>query len=164
MLLQLRGDGDGLAGEQRRDPFGRPGALAGIIDARQRLQGDGRARVVGQRAAEIVPVAAHGERGRADRAAEIEGEDLRAGIAAELQRHQRQQHALAGAGRADDQRVADIADMEAEKRNGVDPSVRAKNSGGAWKCSSRSGPAQTAENGIMCARLSVETGGWRTLA
>ena len=55
--------------------------------------------LVGQRAAEIVPVAAHGERGGADRAAEIERENLRAGIAAELQRHQRQQHALAGAGR-----------------------------------------------------------------
>ena len=114
MLLQFGGDGDGLAGEQRRDPFRRPGALAGIVDARQRLQGDGCAGVVGQRAAEIVPVAAHGERGRADRAAEIEGEDLGAGIAAELQRHQREQHALAGAGRADDQRVADIADMERE--------------------------------------------------
>ena len=51
-----------------------------------------------------------------------------------------------------------------ENRNGVAPSVRAKNSGGASRCSSRSGPAQTADNGIMWARLSVETGGWRTLA
>jgi hypothetical protein len=32
----------------------------------------------GQAAAEIVPVAAHGERRGADRAAEVEGEDLRA--------------------------------------------------------------------------------------
>ena len=79
--------------------------------------------VVGERAAEIVPVAAHRERRGADRAAEIEGEDLRAGVAAELQRHQRQQHALAGAGRADDQRVADIADMEreAERRRAFRP-------------------------------------------
>ena len=76
-----------------------------------------------ERAAEIVPVAAHGERRGADRAAEVEGEDLRAGIAAELQRHQRQQHALAGAGRADHQRMADIADMEreAERRRAFRP-------------------------------------------
>ena len=123
MLLQLRGDGDGLAGEKRRGPFGGPGAFAGLVDPRQRLQGDGRARVVGQRAAEIVPVAAHGERGRADRAAEIEGEHLGAGVAAELQRHQREQHALARAGRADDQRVADIADMKrkAEGRRAFGP-------------------------------------------
>src|SRR3546814_9053774 len=43
-----------------------------------------------------------------------------------------------------------------EKRNGVDPSVLAKNSGGASKCSSRSGPAQTADSGIICARRSEE--------
>ena len=79
--------------------------------------------LVGQRAAEIVPVAAHGERGRPDRAAEIEGEDLGARIAAELQRHQRQQHGLAGAGRTDHQRVADVADMEgeAERRRAFGP-------------------------------------------
>ena len=47
MLLQFGGDGDGLAGEQRRDPFGRPGALAGIVDARERLQGDRLGRVIG---------------------------------------------------------------------------------------------------------------------
>jgi hypothetical protein len=40
----------------------------------------------------------------------------------------------------------------------------AKRSGGPPRCSLRSGPAHTAESGIMCARLSVETGGWRTLA
>ena len=37
MLLQFRGDRDGLAGEQRCDPFGGPGAFAGIVDAGQRL-------------------------------------------------------------------------------------------------------------------------------
>ena len=131
MLLQLGGDGDGLAGEQRRHPFGGPGPLAGIIDARERLKRDRLAGTIGQRAAEIVPVAAHRERGGADRAAEVEGEDLCAGVAAELQRHQRQEHALAGAGRADDQGVADITDMEAEAGTGVEPSVLPKKSGGA---------------------------------
>jgi hypothetical protein len=56
--------------------------------------------------------------GGADRAAEIEGEDLRARIAAELQRHERQQHGLAGAGRPDDQRMADIADMKGKPERG----------------------------------------------
>jgi hypothetical protein len=41
MFLQFRGDGDGLAGEQRRHPFRGPGAFAGIIDTRQRLERDG---------------------------------------------------------------------------------------------------------------------------
>ena len=111
MLLQFGGDGDGLPAEQRCYPFGCSGTLASVINARKRLQGDGSAGVAGQRAAEIVPVAAHGERSRADRTAVVECENLRAGVAPELQRHQRQQHALAGAGRADDQSVADIADV-----------------------------------------------------
>jgi hypothetical protein len=101
----------------------RPGAFAGLVDSRQRLQGDGRARVVGQRAAEIVPVPAHGDRRRADRAAEIEGEDLGARVAPELQRHQREKHALARAGGADDQGVADVADVKrkAEGRRSFSP-------------------------------------------
>ena len=59
-----------------------------------------------------MPVAAHGERRRPNRAAEIKGENLRAGIAAKLQGHQRQQHAFAGAGRPYDQCVADVAHVE----------------------------------------------------
>ena len=98
----------------RRNPFGRPGSLCRIDDRGERLQRDGLDRIVRERAAEVVPVAAHGERGGTDRAAEIEGEDLGAWIAPELQRDQRQQHALAGAGRADHKGVADIADMERE--------------------------------------------------
>ena len=71
--------GHRFAGEQRRDPLGRPGPLAGVIDARERLQGDGLGDILGESAAEVVPVAAHRERRGPDRAAEIEGEDLRAG-------------------------------------------------------------------------------------
>jgi hypothetical protein len=51
VLLEFRGDGHGLAGEQRRDPFGGPGALAGIVDAGKRLQGNGLGDIVGERAA-----------------------------------------------------------------------------------------------------------------
>jgi hypothetical protein len=51
-------------------------ARSACRDAGERLQRDG-VGAFGQAAAEIVPVAAHGERGGADRAAEVEGEDLR---------------------------------------------------------------------------------------
>jgi len=84
------------------------------IHTAKRLQGDRFGKVIGEGAAEIVPIAAHRERRGPDAAAEIEGEYLRAGVTAELQRHQRQQHAFAGAGRPHDQCVADIADMQAE--------------------------------------------------
>jgi hypothetical protein len=47
------------------------------VDAGQRLKRHRRG-AFGQAAAEIVPVAAHGERRGADRAAEVEGEDLAA--------------------------------------------------------------------------------------
>src|SRR3546814_12706632 len=60
----------------------------------------------------------HGERGCADRSAKVEGEDLGLWIAPELQRHERQQHRFAGAGRSDDQRVADIANMDGKPERG----------------------------------------------
>ena len=116
MLLQFGGDGYRLAGENGGKPFRGPGAFAWIVDARQRLQADGLGRVCGERAAQIMPIAIHGECGRADRPPEIEREDLGAGVAAKLQRHQGQQHALAGAGRSDDQGVSDIADMQREAK------------------------------------------------
>ena len=137
---------------------------AGIIDARERLQGDGRERVIGQRAAEVVPIAAHGERGRPDRPAEIEGEDLGAGdsggTAAPSAPAARICLRRSGRPSACGRRRRHGA------RTGTGSSLRscAKKSGGAPRCSSRSGPAHTAESGIMCARLRVETGGWRTLA
>ncbi len=114
MLLGVRRDGHAFAGQEGFDPFRRPGLFDIFVDPRQGLQSHGLFRVFRERAAEIMPVAAHGERRRPDRAAEIEGENLRAGIAAKLQGHQSQQHAFAGAGRPDDQRVADVADMQRE--------------------------------------------------
>jgi hypothetical protein len=92
-------DGHAFAVRIACQPFGRPGAFGGVVDPRQRLQGTDASAVAfgkARAAAEILPVTAHGERGRADRATEIEGEDLGA-VAAELQRHQRQQHRLARA-------------------------------------------------------------------
>ena len=69
-----------------------------------------------RRMAEVLPVSAHRQRGRADRSAKVEREDLRILVAAELHRHQCQQHRFAGTGRSDDQHVADIADMEREAK------------------------------------------------
>ena len=123
MLLQLGRDRHALAAKQRRDPFRGPGALAGIVDARERLQGHRLGSLVRERAAEVMPVAAHRQGRRPDRPAEVEGEDLGARISAELEGHQRQQDGLPRAGRADDQSVADIADMEreAERRRAFRP-------------------------------------------
>src|SRR3546814_9602188 len=78
-----------------------------MVDTRERLKRDAVVCAFGEAAAEIVPIAAHGERGGADRSAKVEGEDLGLWIEPELQRHERQQHRFAGAGRYDDQRVAD---------------------------------------------------------
>ena len=101
MLLGFGTDGHAFAREHRGDPLRRPGPFGSLIDSREWLQRDGRERFFGKRAAEVVPVATHGKGRGPDRAAEIEGEHLGPGIAAELQRHQRQQHALASAGRSD---------------------------------------------------------------
>ena len=87
MFFDFRRDGHIFAGEDRSDPFRRPGALGDLVDPRQGLQGDRVDRILGERAAKIVPVAAHRERRGAGRAAEIEDEDLRFSIAAKLQRH-----------------------------------------------------------------------------
>src|SRR3546814_2601559 len=76
-------------------PVGRPGALRRLVDAGERLQGDRRGCTVCEFAAEVVPIATHGERRRADRPAEVEGEDLGPLVAPELQGHQRKQHRLA---------------------------------------------------------------------
>ena len=118
MFFQLRRDGDLLAGQEDRDPFRRPSALGGLVDPRQRLQRHRLGHIAAKGLAEVVPVAAHGQRRGANRAAEVEGENLGFRIAPKLQRHQRQQHRLAGPGRTHHQGVADIADVqgEAERR------------------------------------------------
>src|SRR3546814_2973846 len=73
-------------------PFGRG------VDPDKRLQRYTRFRSIGQPSTEIVPVAAHRQRGNADRAAKIEREYLRSLIATKLERHEGQKHRLAGAG------------------------------------------------------------------
>ena len=123
VVLDLRGDRHAFARQHRSQPFRRPVALGRIVDPRQRLQGDAGFFLIRERAAEVVEVAAHGQGRRPDRAAEVEGEHLGGGIAPELQRHQRQQHALAGAGGTHHQGMADVADMggQAKRRRALGP-------------------------------------------
>ncbi len=65
-----------LAHQDRDDPVSRPGALVCVMNPGERLQRNGRVHAFGEVPPEIVPVATHGECRGADRAAEIEGEDL----------------------------------------------------------------------------------------
>ncbi len=110
MFLHLRGNRNGLPRQDRAEPFGRPGALGWIVQASERLERD--QRVVGQASAEVVPVAAHGQRRGADRSAEVEGEHLRAGKSVLLALMALQFRRYAGAGRPDDERVADVAHVQ----------------------------------------------------
>src|SRR3546814_2857181 len=73
MLLGHRIDQYALTREDRREPFGRPCALAGLVDPGQRLQRDAEIEIVAvKRATEILPIAAHGQSGSTDRAARSE--------------------------------------------------------------------------------------------
>ena len=89
MLLGFGANGHAFAGKDRGQPFGGPGPFGSIIECRERLQRDGRERLMDQRAAQVMPIAAHGERRGPDRPTEIEGKDLGLGITSELQRHHR---------------------------------------------------------------------------
>src|SRR5690606_22242299 len=105
-------DGDAFAHEDGRNPVRRPCAFVAVMDASERLERNGRLVPFREATAQIVPVAAHGERRSPDTAAEVEGEHLRSRIAPELQGHEGEQHGFARAGRADDKGVAYVADME----------------------------------------------------
>ena len=157
---------DSFAGENRRDPFRRPARSAGVRSiAASGCKRDRLDRVIRERAAEIVPVAAHGERRRADRAAEVEGEDLgtpdSAGTAAPSAPAARDLPAPVGP-TTSVWPTSPTWSEKPERRRAFGLARRA--AAAPPRCSSRSGPAHTAESGIMWARLRVETGGWRTLA
>ena len=81
--------------------------------------------------------------------APVEEDDLRADEAAELQGEQRQQHRLAGAGRADDQGMADIADMQIEPERRAAARLASSSAAARSRCRLASGPAHTADTGIM---------------
>ena len=118
VLLDLGRDGNALAGQDGHQPIRSPCALGNVADPGEGLERNAVRAPLGKTATQIVPVAAHGKRRRADRSPEIEGEDLRACIAAKLQRHERQQHRFTSAGRADDECMADVADVKGKPERG----------------------------------------------
>src|SRR4051794_10575650 len=95
MVLDLWGDLDLFPCQDRTDPFGGPSALGSVVDPGQRLQRDRLIASVRQGTTEIMPIAAHGERGRADRSTEVERKHLGVRVTAELHCHQRQQDGFA---------------------------------------------------------------------
>src|SRR3546814_11642236 len=108
MLLGGGIDRDAFTAKDGSEPFRSPGTLTRIVDPRERLQGQALTTfLVMQRAAEILPVAATGNRCRPNRAPQAEGEDLIVGIEAELHYNQRQQPRTAGPGRPQRPRRAD---------------------------------------------------------
>jgi hypothetical protein len=112
VLLGLRSNRHAFACKDCRHRLGGPCAFGRIIDRSERLQRHRLHGVIRQRSAEVVPVAAHGKRRCPDRTAEVEGKDASTGVAPKLQGQEREQHALAGAGRANHKGMPDIADME----------------------------------------------------
>ena len=60
--------------------------------------------------------------------------------------------------------ILGIGGVRALKAVGVEPAVLATSKGGPARWSLPTGPAQTDDRGIRCARFSVWTSGWRTFA
>src|SRR3546814_10234157 len=94
-----------------REPFRSPYSRLRLVDMRQGLEGHTGVIGIAKAATQVLPVAAHRQGRSADRAAEVEREGLRVVVAAELHRHQREQHRLARTGRSDNKCVDAIADM-----------------------------------------------------
>src|SRR3546814_5840919 len=87
------------------------------VDPDKRLKRYTRFRSIGQHYTEIVPVAAHSQRGNADRAAKIEREYLRSLIAPKLERHEGQRLRLAGDVWTYNQGVTEVADMNGARKS-----------------------------------------------
>jgi len=111
-LLLVRGvDRDAQAGKDRYQPFAGPGAFALLVDMCQGMQLDVRVRRCVTRV-ENLPVTAAPQGGSPHRAAEIECEHLRIGIAAELEGHQGQQYRLARTCGPDHKTMSDIPHVQ----------------------------------------------------
>src|SRR3546814_13965923 len=90
------------------------------VDPDKRLQRYTRFRSIGQPSTEIVPVAAHRQRGNADRAAKIERDYLRTLIATQLESREGQTHGLAGARWTHTTTVTHFAHMRGQPAPGGD--------------------------------------------
>ena len=129
VLLHLRGDRHAFARQGSPTSQSAAQARSGVsMNAGERLERDVSHRPIGARPHQRslrcgAPPRSCQSPPMASAAARIEPPKSKAktwllGVAAELQRHQRQQHGLAGAGRADDERVADVADMQRKAERG----------------------------------------------
>src|SRR6266478_4656371 len=100
MILGFRRDFDLLTAEDRGDPLCCPATLRWIINRGKRLKLNEFRRFAREHAADVMPIATHCNGGGTYGTAKIEREDLGVWIAAELKRHQCEQHRFAGAGRS----------------------------------------------------------------
>ena len=125
-----------------------------VIDVAQRAK-----RQIGLRAGKVIELPAQRLRQHPDRVAAVESENLCARIAEPLRRDQSERRRFAGAGRPDDQRVAEIGNMQVEAERGRAAGRRVQQAAGCSSASGRSGfsrrPAHTEVIGIMSARFSV---------
>src|SRR3546814_3803219 len=118
VLFDFRCDRNAFPPQNGDEPIRGPCPFGRGVEPDKRLQRYTRFRSIGQPSTEIVPVAAHRQRGNADRAAKIEREYLRSLIATKLERHEGQKHRLAGAGWTHNQGVTDVADMNGKPERG----------------------------------------------
>ena len=135
------------------DPAHCPLNIRVVVDVAQRAK-----RQIRFRAGQIVELAARSLREHPDGIAAVKSEDLGAWISEPLGRDQTERGRLAGSGRPDNQRVAEVGDMQIEAE-GSRPGGRGKQSGGLFFGISADGfsrrPAQTEVIGSMSARFSV---------
>src|SRR5882724_909867 len=118
MILYFRRDFDPLTAEDRGDPLCCPATLRWIINRGKRLKLNEFRGFAREHTADVMPIATHGDGGCAYRTSKIERKDLGIRIASELERHQRQQHRLAGTRWPDHQCMTDIADVKRKAKRG----------------------------------------------
>ena len=105
-LAGRRGDGEAVDGEDDLQPFESPEALRRVaVDMGERLEADGAD-------GEVVVAGGGGVGEEPAGVADVEAEDLGARVAQELGDQEVEERALAGAGRADDEGVADVVVVE----------------------------------------------------
>ena len=107
-----RRHGHALQGDHRLQPLRGPGSLGRLVERGEGLESQG----VGAASGQVVVLSARGRRQHPHRVAHVEYEHLRVRVAAELRGEEAQEHRFAGAGGAEDERVADVRVMEVEPK------------------------------------------------
>src|SRR5262245_39300977 len=116
MVFYIWRDFDLLAAEDRANPLSCPGSLRRVIHPGERLKLHELRRFAREHPADVMPIATHSDGGSAYRATKVECEDLRSGIAPELERDQRQQYGFAGACRSNHQSMSDVSNVKGEAK------------------------------------------------